>query len=117
MYLRQGDEGPKVRRLQATLLGLGFPLPQYGADGIYGPETAEAVRQWKASTAAYPDLADGSYVSENQYEMLVGMSNNGGPPPPSVPPGGVPPSSDGQITARTIAITLGAAGLLAYLLN
>jgi len=44
--LRQGDRGPEVRELQVKLKDLGFPL---NADGIFGPETAQRVRDFQRS--------------------------------------------------------------------
>lgn len=37
--------GPHVTLLQESLLAMGYALPRYGADGIYGPETTAAVMQ------------------------------------------------------------------------
>lgn len=36
-------QGSDVTQLQQQLMSLGFSLPQYGADGKYGPETESAV--------------------------------------------------------------------------
>jgi hypothetical protein len=44
--LRQGDRVPAVRELQAKLTELGFPL---NVDGIFGPETAQRVRDFQRS--------------------------------------------------------------------
>jgi peptidoglycan hydrolase-like protein with peptidoglycan-binding domain len=45
--LRQGSTGEAVRRVQEALLAEGYELPRFGADGIYGPETAGAVREFQ----------------------------------------------------------------------
>ncbi|MGB8466064.1 MAG: DUF4157 domain-containing protein [Terrimicrobiaceae bacterium] len=45
--LRQGSKGDAVRRVQEALLSEGYPLPKFGADGIFGPETAKAVRMFQ----------------------------------------------------------------------
>ena len=37
--------GPHVRLLQESLLAMGYELPRFGADGIYGDETTAAVTQ------------------------------------------------------------------------
>ncbi|MDQ0160895.1 peptidoglycan recognition protein family protein [Alkalibacillus salilacus] len=42
--LRLGDEGDEVKQLQETLINRGYDLSQYGADGIFGRETEEAVK-------------------------------------------------------------------------
>jgi hypothetical protein len=41
--MRFGDEGEPVRRLQLALIAAGYPMPIYGADGDFGPETARAL--------------------------------------------------------------------------
>lgn len=42
-----GSRGEAVRQLQLKLLALGFKLPRYGADGIFGRETSAALRAWQ----------------------------------------------------------------------
>lgn len=39
---------PEVEALQVGLEFLGYDLPVYGVDGLYGPETAESVRRFKS---------------------------------------------------------------------
>jgi hypothetical protein len=39
--------GPHVVLLQESLLAMGYELPKYGADGIYGSETTSAVTQFQ----------------------------------------------------------------------
>jgi peptidoglycan hydrolase-like protein with peptidoglycan-binding domain len=45
--LRRGHSGDAVRRLQDALLQEGYPLPNFGADGKFGPETETAVRMFQ----------------------------------------------------------------------
>jgi len=113
ILLEQGDSGPEVRALQQALLSFGYKLPQYGADGIYGPETAAAVTQWKKDTGAYPGVVDGSYVTQQGYNSLVGdpAGNGNGEDKP------IPEPAPQMNTAQAAALTLGAAGVLAYLLS
>jgi N-acetyl-anhydromuramyl-L-alanine amidase AmpD len=47
--MKKGDRGSDVRRVQKLLMQLGYPLPKYGADGIFGDETLEAVNALKKS--------------------------------------------------------------------
>lgn len=44
MSLQAGNTGPQVMQLQSALKALGLPLPKYGVDGVFGPETEAAVR-------------------------------------------------------------------------
>ncbi|NLX83534.1 MAG: peptidoglycan-binding protein [Clostridiales bacterium] len=43
LHLAPGDRGESVRLVQTQLTRLGYPLPRFGIDGIYGSETACAV--------------------------------------------------------------------------
>lgn len=45
--LMVGSSGPEVKTLQENLLALGFKLPKYGADGIFGSETEQAVKSFQ----------------------------------------------------------------------
>lgn len=53
--LLPGSRGPAVRALQNRLLALGYPLPRFGADGRYGPETAAALKAFQHTTGLFPD--------------------------------------------------------------
>jgi len=44
-----GDRGEAVRLIQVALMNAGFPLPLYGADGIFGSETGRAVNAFQDS--------------------------------------------------------------------
>ena len=39
-----------VEDIQAALVFLGYQLPKYGVDGLFGPETAAAIEQFKAGS-------------------------------------------------------------------
>lgn len=41
------ETGRHVRKIQQALIDEGFQLPVHGVDGVYGPETATAVSQFK----------------------------------------------------------------------
>lgn len=45
--LRRADHGTAVRWVQQALIDLGYPLPAYGADGLFGAETGAAVVAFK----------------------------------------------------------------------
>ena len=42
-----GKRGTAVRDVQQALIALGYKLPKHGADGVRGPETIEAVKQFQ----------------------------------------------------------------------
>ncbi len=52
--LSPGSKGEPVRALQARLMALGFPLPRYGADGIFGRETQAALKAFQYAHSLAP---------------------------------------------------------------
>jgi hypothetical protein len=48
------NKGPQVADLQKALVALGFPLPKYGVDGIRGPETSKAVKDFQQANSLQP---------------------------------------------------------------
>ena len=46
--LPYGSRGDEVRELQTWLRDIGYPLKRYGIDGIYGQETATAVKEFQS---------------------------------------------------------------------
>lgn len=65
--LAKGDKGDKVRVLQELLLGRGYDLGTYGADGDFGAATWTAVAQFQAASGL---TADG-IVGENTWRKLL----------------------------------------------
>lgn len=47
--------GPEVRRLQQMLIDLGVSLPSFGADGRFGTETQNAVKEYQRRKGLVPD--------------------------------------------------------------
>jgi len=47
--LRTGDRGPAVVKIQQALIDAGFPMPRFGADGVFGAETKAAVRNYQSA--------------------------------------------------------------------
>ncbi|MCM8901276.1 peptidoglycan-binding domain-containing protein [Caldicoprobacter algeriensis] len=45
--MKKGDRGPVVEKLQRLLIELGYELPKYGIDGVFGVETEAAVNAFK----------------------------------------------------------------------
>lgn len=61
-----GDKGDFVKEIQQNLMKLGFSLPLYGADGLYGQETKRAVMKFQLK---YGLQVDG-LVGENTLDKL-----------------------------------------------
>jgi hypothetical protein len=45
--LRRGDSDPAIAKIQEALIALGFPVPNVGANGIFGDETELAIRSYQ----------------------------------------------------------------------
>lgn len=65
-YLAAGMSGSLVKQLQENLLFLGYSLPEYGADGSFGPETENAVKEFQRDHGL---TVDGSYGPKTQAKM------------------------------------------------
>ncbi len=58
--LQRGDRGSSVRKVQQALIILGFPVPEVGANGIFGVETDLAVRSYQEARGLEVDGIIGS---------------------------------------------------------
>lgn len=58
--LQRGDKGEYVRALQILLIGRGYALPKYGADGDFGEETEKAVQKYQHDHGLYEDGVAGN---------------------------------------------------------
>jgi len=54
-FLRRGDSGSAVEKIQRALIFLGFPVPKVGANGIFGDETELAVRSYQEARGLKTD--------------------------------------------------------------
>ncbi|MFF4606219.1 peptidoglycan-binding protein [Streptomyces sp. NPDC001339] len=52
--MMEPEESRAVLKVQAALLDLGFELPEFGADGRFGPETGRAVSAFKRAQGITP---------------------------------------------------------------
>ncbi|AAU85106.1 endolysin [Bacillus phage BCASJ1c] len=57
--LRHGERGPLVRSLQEQLIDKGFDLGRYGADGVFGDITRNAVRDFQRAAGIAVDGVPG----------------------------------------------------------
>src|SRR5664279_1427968 len=53
--LERGDRGPAVEKIQRALMFLGVPVPNVGANGIFGDETDLAVRSYQEARGVKVD--------------------------------------------------------------
>jgi peptidoglycan hydrolase-like protein with peptidoglycan-binding domain len=54
-YVRNWSEGAHVVKLQQALVDAGIPLPEFGVDGKFGPETDRAVREYQRANGLQVD--------------------------------------------------------------
>lgn len=79
------ERGVAVLKIQLSLIELGFPLPQFGPDGIYGAETAGAVANFKAFHGIEPSTGkvgpktmrrlDEEIMTGDVFPTLNGITN------------------------------------------
>jgi len=100
--LKIGCAGEDVRTLQKELMGLGYPLEKYGADGEYGNETAKAVRMLQAAGRI---REDGRYGEQTHALLMNFLSGRELEKPEIVP---APPKKFVRVTGRTIHVRRGA---------
>lgn len=65
--LRRGDRSEETKNLQSKLIGLDYDLGEDGADGIFGPNTEKAVKQFQKDHGLAVDGA----VGKNTYAALT----------------------------------------------
>lgn len=64
--LKWGDTGEEVKVMQQALMDLGFSLDKFGADGIFGPETVKAIKEFQKSVGL---LATGALNNATLEEL------------------------------------------------
>lgn len=58
-HLHIGDRGTAVAKVQQALIDADFPLPEFGADGIFGPETKTAIENFQIASGLTDRNVDG----------------------------------------------------------
>ncbi|MDX1909689.1 MAG: DUF4157 domain-containing protein [Bacteroidia bacterium] len=71
---RRHSTGAHVRLIQESLLAMGYSLPRFGADGIFGSETEGEIRKFQIDAGA--TMLDGIIGSETMH--LLDMQDPGG---------------------------------------
>ncbi|MCB0968473.1 MAG: peptidoglycan-binding protein [Ilumatobacter sp.] len=85
---RWGSEGGSVATLQQALIDLGYPLPEYGADGSFGGETHTAVIAYQRDAGLGRDGIIGTNTIGALDASILAES------PPTTPPGVAPPGTE-----------------------
>jgi N-acetyl-anhydromuramyl-L-alanine amidase AmpD len=67
--LKRGDKGAEVRKLQQSLIELGYDLPRWGADGDLGTETVDAVARFLRDHGTQID-DDADVVSDAELALV-----------------------------------------------
>ena len=68
--LKKGAKGASVKAMQMLLIGYGFTMGEYGADGSFGGATDTALRKYQSNNAL---SADGS-CGRRTWEKLLGLN-------------------------------------------
>lgn len=66
----KGRKGVEVADVQKALVALGYPLPKHGVDGIRGPETVAAVKQFQQDNALTVDGDPGPNTVAKLNDLL-----------------------------------------------
>lgn len=67
----RGRVGPEVADIQKVLLALGYKLPKHGVDGVRGPETSGAVRQFQSDNGLEVDGDPGTETVGALNKLIV----------------------------------------------
>jgi peptidoglycan hydrolase-like protein with peptidoglycan-binding domain len=96
--ISSGDSGPAVSLMQQALVDAGFPLPQFGVDGIFGNETRRALMDFQRSSSLSADGVLGPNTMSALNALYTGGAPALPPPVPVLPPPTAPP----VVTSETI---------------
>src|SRR5262249_21628407 len=85
-FLRFGDTGPAVEKLQQALIDAGFPLPKFGVDGLFKSEPQGAVRDFQRSQGLEPDGIVGPLTMGALARLFASPPPAPAPAPTPAPP-------------------------------
>ena len=94
--LKKGMKGPDVKTLQEKLMELGYKLPKYGADGEYGGETVEAVKDFQKASGL---SVDGQFGPKSLAALMDALA------------GDAPEDEDKPVASDEVEITGGTVNL------
>lgn len=66
-----------VEEIQVALQFLGYALPKFGVDGLFGPETANAIAKFNADTQSADQTTDEARVNFQDFSRLIYEAANG----------------------------------------
>ena len=89
-------KGPDVKTLQEKLMELGYKLPKYGADGEYGGETVEAVKDFQKASGL---SVDGQFGPKSLAALMDALA------------GDAPEDEDKPVASDEVEITGGTVNL------
>lgn len=98
----------EVQQIQRALVELGYPLPKYGADSIFGPETAGAVRRFQKDNSLKVDGDPGPETVGKLNELLKNKGITSITPVPQSgkiaprPGNDSSPSASGQVISNPV---------------
>lgn len=100
--LQRGDRGSAVRKVQQALIILDFPIPEVGANGIFGGETELAVRSYQESRGLKVDGVIGQETMGNlDEEFFTGVPESSDLPAPEPQVSEVPTPLSPESPVRT----------------
>ena len=97
--LRQGSKGDDVKKLQKALIEAGYNVGGTGADGVYGKNTAAAVRQYQKDNGLAVDSIAGKNTLGSLYKV------------PKIDPDALNPLAVGGVGGAQIAAGKGPSAL------
>jgi peptidoglycan hydrolase-like protein with peptidoglycan-binding domain len=121
--LRFGSRGEAVKKIQQALIDAGFPLPEFGVDGIFESETQGAVQRYQRAHGLSPDGIVGPITMGELDAQFAGgapapgsaptqpaqpVPTPGPTPTQPAPPGPAPAPTGESITSETVATAPGA---------
>ncbi|HCQ91706.1 MAG TPA: hypothetical protein DIU45_20855, partial [Clostridium sp.] len=77
MLLQKGSRGEEVRKLQQKFISLGYSVGQYGADGVFGQGTYDAVIKFQRANGLSADGIVGQ-ATWNALNNSSGNNSSGG---------------------------------------
>ena len=96
--LQTGSSGPEVSLIQQALVDAGFPLPQFGVDGIFGNETKSALQDFQRASSLGAD----GILGPATMSALDGLFTGGAPALPPVVPVVPTPTAPPTVISETL---------------